>query len=275
MHPFLCLAFLFLALRLTLFGVCYCEHSFCHPLDTIALYKQDMTYVMSALKRSQEILLTLMDVFIKEPQLDWSVALATQSFALMIGLLLTAPRRFAVCCRVAAAKANAGRVTVPPVSGSSASVGSASLGSVASSAGASVASAASSSSYSGSSDNDVSRYTRDKIRIARRKLRGDNPAAIMVAELTSLLPPWRFVRLPPLGLLDSFLLCCVTDTKLVSAYPKAFQQCSVIVMAKPRIRGRNGWKPCVSVAEQVDFLIDMATDLNILGRTWGGWMPFC
>lgn len=31
---------------------------------------------------------------------------------------------------------------------------------------------------------------------------------------------------------------------------------------------------CSSVKEQVECLIDMATDYNILGRTWGGWAPW-
>jgi DNA-dependent protein kinase catalytic subunit len=31
---------------------------------------------------------------------------------------------------------------------------------------------------------------------------------------------------------------------------------------------------CESVAEQVDCLIDLATDPNILGRTWLGWSPW-
>lgn len=31
---------------------------------------------------------------------------------------------------------------------------------------------------------------------------------------------------------------------------------------------------CASVEEQVACLIDLATDPNILGRTWGGWEPW-
>jgi len=30
----------------------------------------------------------------------------------------------------------------------------------------------------------------------------------------------------------------------------------------------------LKVEEQVDHLIDHATDANILGRTWQGWMPW-
>jgi hypothetical protein len=33
-------------------------------------------------------------------------------------------------------------------------------------------------------------------------------------------------------------------------------------------------KACDSVAEQVAFLLEQATDPNILGRTWGGWEPW-
>ncbi len=31
---------------------------------------------------------------------------------------------------------------------------------------------------------------------------------------------------------------------------------------------------CTSATEQVECLVDMATDPNILGRTWGGWAPW-
>jgi hypothetical protein len=41
------------------------------PLDSLALMKSDMSSCMRALRNNQELLLTVMDVFIKEPQLDW------------------------------------------------------------------------------------------------------------------------------------------------------------------------------------------------------------
>ena len=39
-------------------------------------------------------------------------------------------------------------------------------------------------------------------------------------------------------------------------------------------RARVGER-CTTVAEQVEALIDMATDPNILARSWQGWSSFC
>jgi hypothetical protein len=36
----------------------------------------------------------------------------------------------------------------------------------------------------------------------------------------------------------------------------------------------NVKEKCSSAKEQVECLVDMATDPNILGRTWGGWAPW-
>jgi hypothetical protein len=72
-------------------------------------------------------------------------------------------------------------------SAASASLGSASAG----------GSAAGSSAAGSSALDDVSWYPREKIRTARRKLRGDNPAAVLVAELTGTshrMHPTRFDR---------------------------------------------------------------------------------
>ena len=38
----------------------------------IALLRQDMIYTLSALQQRKDRLLTIMDVFVKEPQLDWA-----------------------------------------------------------------------------------------------------------------------------------------------------------------------------------------------------------
>ena len=52
-------------------------------------------------------------------------------------------------------------------------------------------------------------------------------------------------------------------------YLKAF----LIGNKTSNIRARVGEK-CASVEEQVDCLIDHATDPNILGRTYHGWEPW-
>jgi DNA-dependent protein kinase catalytic subunit len=45
--------------------------SILQPLDTMKILKQDMTYTLTALRNKKHMLLTVMDVFVKEPQLDW------------------------------------------------------------------------------------------------------------------------------------------------------------------------------------------------------------
>ncbi|EGC36942.1 DNA-dependent protein kinase subunit [Dictyostelium purpureum] len=46
--------------------------SFLRPLDSVGLLNHNMTYSLSALQSHKDILLTTMDVFVKEPLLDWS-----------------------------------------------------------------------------------------------------------------------------------------------------------------------------------------------------------
>ncbi|EAL66880.2 DNA-dependent protein kinase subunit [Dictyostelium discoideum AX4] len=46
--------------------------SFLRPLDSVGLLNHNMTYTLTALQNQKEILLTTMDVFVKEPLLDWS-----------------------------------------------------------------------------------------------------------------------------------------------------------------------------------------------------------
>lgn len=41
------------------------------PLDTAGLLRQDMSYTLAALRDQSQTLLTIMEVFVKEPQMDW------------------------------------------------------------------------------------------------------------------------------------------------------------------------------------------------------------
>lgn len=47
------------------------------PLQTEPILAQDMTYVMRALRNRKAVLTTVMDVFVKEPQMEWSHASKT------------------------------------------------------------------------------------------------------------------------------------------------------------------------------------------------------
>lgn len=48
------------------------------PLQTEAVLSQDMTYVLRALRGAKSKLLTVMDVFIKEPQMEWIASAAKE-----------------------------------------------------------------------------------------------------------------------------------------------------------------------------------------------------
>ena len=81
---------------------------------------------------------------------------------------------------------------------------------------------------------------------ASRKLRGDHPVAVMLAELTAKhanKPHWTAL------------------------------QAIVKGDASNNVRARFS-KAQLSVEEQVQSLLDQATDANILGRTWMGWRPW-
>jgi len=167
-----------------------------------------------------------MDVFVKEPQLDW------------VASAKSGQRPSASGAKSSGAGAAGGAA---PSGGSVAA---------AAAAGASGSLGAGSAANSSSLESDLSWYPKEKIRVAKRKLRGDNPCAIMVAELSATALPLRSPRI------------AAAATKWVMGHPSR------------HIRAKNHWHGCVTSAEQVECLVDLATDANILGRTWGGWMPF-
>ncbi len=90
-------------------------------------------------------------------------------------------------------------------------------------------------------------FPKEKIAIAKKKLEGYNPAHITVEELA----------------------------KSVHAQAPYLAELKRIVRGVPKdnVRARTAEK-CGSVKEQVDCLVDQATDPNILGRTYGGWAPW-
>lgn len=162
------------------------------PLNMCDLAKQDMKYTLNALRKNQQLLLTIMEVFVKEPQLDW----------------VESARKARIRHRVGK------------------------------------------TDHDGDID-DISWYPRKKIDVARKKLNGESPCAIMVDELRD----------------NSELM------RSKGSYERVMQvlrggSCE-------RLDGNSrGLEPCSSVEEQVQRLVDIATDPNILGRTWWGWMPF-
>eukprot|EP00731_Ephydatia_muelleri_P028749 Em0020g393a len=93
---------------------------------------------------------------------------------------------------------------------------------------------------------DVEWYPKEKVQQAKKKLIGGNPVYIMRFDLEK-----GHSRTPEYSALKTILTGDPTYNK----------------------RAKVGER-CSSVEEQVDCLIDHATDPNILGRTWGGWEPW-
>ncbi|KAH9308159.1 hypothetical protein KI387_036070 [Taxus chinensis] len=87
-----------------------------------------------------------------------------------------------------------------------------------------------------------------KIENAHRKLNFWNPADITISELNSSIHSSK----PYLSDLE----------KIVRGNPEY------------NVRARIQRTVCESIQEQVDCLIDQATDLNLLGRIWVGWQPW-
>ena len=90
-------------------------------------------------------------------------------------------------------------------------------------------------------------FPKKKIEIVQRKLNGDNPAYIAVAELK----------------------------ESVHASQPFIKALSAIVLGDPASCVRARVKEhCANAQEQVECLIDQATDPNILARTYSGWAPW-
>ncbi|KAL0481755.1 hypothetical protein AKO1_012371 [Acrasis kona] len=157
---------------------------------------EGMVLVMQALHKNRELLLNTMDVFVKEPLVDW------QKHA------NDAKRK------QAASELNDGVVT--------------SL----------------SSSMDASAD-ETAWYPQRKIKMARMKLELANPTVIMTQDVKT--NPQLKIGLDPI-------------TQVIKGD------------ADHNIRARVGDK-CDSVRQQVECLVDLATDPAILGRTYIGWCP--
>jgi DNA-dependent protein kinase catalytic subunit len=100
------------------------------------------------------------------------------------------------------------------------------------------------SSNNNNDDNSQTWFPRKKIQIAQRKLELTNPAYITLSELNE-------------------------SIHCNKSYMSALKD---IVLGDPTLNIRATIKEkCSSTKEQIECLIDQATDPNILGRSWGGW----
>eukprot|EP01133_Synstelium_polycarpum_P005723 gene5723-6618_t len=154
--------------------------SFLLPLDSVGLLNHNMTYTLAAIQNHKDFLLSTMDVFVKEPLLDW-IKLSSRIVKEQGKNKEKAPDNW---------------------------------------------------------------FPQEKIAIAKKKLERWNPAYLTTEELQS-------------------------SVHKGQPYEKNLYE---IVKGDPAKNARAmAGKICTSAKQQVDCLIDQATDINILGRTWAGW----
>ncbi|KAF9937669.1 hypothetical protein BGZ67_001000 [Mortierella alpina] len=163
---------------------------FLKPLGIKGLLEHPMVCIMKALQSKKEVILNTMDIFVKEPLLDW------RSHALK-----QAREQHKRGANMESFEIDENSVAPPAW------------------------------------------YLQQKIDIARKKLEGYNPSHLTVRELTS-------------GHLNKPYLPALTKIALGDK--------------KHNVRARHG-EVCAGVQAQVECLIDMATDSDLLGRTWVGW----
>ncbi|CAM6110405.1 unnamed protein product [Calypogeia fissa] len=163
--------------------------NFLLPLDAIGLLRTDMVHTLSALHQSRDMISAVMDIFVKEPLVDWkNEAMKTNSIR---------------------------------------------------------------EKEDGSDQMEANleqQYVELKVANAQRKLQLWNPAAITIAELQSSI----HANKPYLPALEAI----------------------VRGSSSRNVRARINGEKCQSIQEQVDCLIDQATDPNLLGRIWTGWQAW-
>ncbi|KAI9103040.1 hypothetical protein DFS34DRAFT_576740, partial [Phlyctochytrium arcticum] len=166
------------------------------PLGVPVLLEYPMTLALTALREKKEVLLNALNIFIKEPLIEW--------------------RKFALNQASKQGKLRCIDKSCTPDSDEA-------------------------------SLNPPEWYPQQKLNIARRKLLGHNPADITAQELQ-----WGHGDKPWFSAANAVLAGDPARNK----------------------RARVG-RVCATVKEQVECLIDQATDPNILGRAWRGWGPWC
>ncbi len=182
--------------------------NFLEPIGPYGMLVHNMTHVLSCFAKNKERLLNLMEVFIKEPHMEW-IKLAEKSVAQKGS-------------GISGAHSNN--------SGSGSSAGAAAGG--------------------GAGGVLVNTFAERRMKLVRDKLEQRNPTIITCDELDE--STQKTVR-PAL-------------VEKMKEHARGNRD--------HNIRAHVGER-CASVTEQVEALVDMATDPNILGRVWAGWTSFC
>jgi DNA-dependent protein kinase catalytic subunit len=187
--------------------------TFLEPIGPQGLLAHNMTHVLSSLVQNKEQLLNLMEVFIKEPHMDW-IKHAEKNVT----------------------SSHTGQSNQNNSSGGGGG-----------GAGGSSAGGGGGGSMSGVV---VGTFAERRLKMVRDKLELRNPAFVTCDELDE--SAQRATRGPMI--------------EKMKEYTKGYREFN--------FRARVGDR-CATVAEQVEALIDMASDANILARSWQGWSSFC
>jgi DNA-dependent protein kinase catalytic subunit len=103
------------------------------------------------------------------------------------------------------------------------------------------------------------RYAEDRIKSTKQKLDGINPCVIAKNDLKN--------GIHKESQYLNYFINVVLGLDLVD---KDGNQ----ILKRAKLVSEKGENFRLTVEEQVACIIEQATDLNILGRTWAGWAPF-
>lgn len=211
------------------------------PLSKEVMLRQPMASVLTALRSNKQGLLNLMDIFINEPLVEW------RERALNIRPLGSNS------VEQGGGGGAEGDLKVDQGVGSGGNEG----GAISIMGAASSSTSSSSSSSSSASLHQVPEwYPIKKLEIARRKLDGENPCHLLVEELEM-----------GHGSRDWFQAAKAAVMGSGGGGVGASTITPTLRSTAPRI--------CQDVQQQVDCLLDLATDQDLLGRTYVGWKPWC
>ena len=190
------------------------------PLHSTRLMAGDMQAVMAAYHTQQQQILTLLDVFVKDPPIEW------------VDMARKEQNRQAA---QAAQQQTASTPSQPESNNKSATPPQPS---------------SSHSTAASSAATGLSWFPLRKVAYSRAKLNFANPAAVLKEEMADN-NQFRGLKGPAL---HEACVRVVDGSDSGSRRSKVGHYCS-------------------GVEEQVDLIIEHATDLNVLGRTWQGWAP--
>ncbi|KAG2173613.1 hypothetical protein INT43_005031, partial [Umbelopsis isabellina] len=175
---------------------------FLEPVGIAGILRVPMINVLEALRNDQNLILNVMDIFVKEPLMDWKKI---------------AIKRGKEQKRAAGSSGTTTTTTTPETD-----------------------------IEESSNFDQIAWYPQQKLEIASRKLKGENPGHIVAKELV-------------IG---------------HASKPYITSMKSVAIGDKQHNFRANIPNICPTVSDQVNCLLDLATDGNALGRMWVGWMSF-